>query len=88
MASRTYRNWALSALVSLALVLVTWPATLGTQASDLTAPNLVAASDPPRKSTNLTTAVQWDNYSLFLNDQRIFLQWVKLSDMFGTKLRS
>ncbi|KAI0092324.1 glycoside hydrolase superfamily [Irpex rosettiformis] len=79
MSSRRYRNWALSALVSLALVLVTWPATLGTRASDLLqgdVPNLavqVASSDPPRHSTNFSTAVQWDNYSLFLNDQRIFL---------------
>ncbi|KAI0684047.1 glycoside hydrolase superfamily [Cytidiella melzeri] len=77
MPSRSYRNWALSALVSLALVLVTWPATLGTKASDI-APNpptnlAAVLSNPPRQSTNLTTAVQWDNYSLFLNDQRIFL---------------
>ncbi|KAI0790298.1 glycoside hydrolase superfamily [Irpex lacteus] len=34
-----------------------------------------APTEPPRQSTNFSTAVQWDNYSLFLNDQRIFLQW-------------
>ena len=76
MTSRKFRNWALSALVSLALVLSAWPSALRTQASDI--PNLAtaASSDPPRQSTNFSTVVQWDNYSLFLNDQRIFLQYV------------
>ncbi|TFK90371.1 glycoside hydrolase family 35 protein [Polyporus arcularius HHB13444] len=31
------------------------------------------AADPPRKSNNLTDVVQWDNYTLFLHDQRMFL---------------
>ncbi|KAI0694018.1 glycoside hydrolase superfamily [Cerioporus squamosus] len=34
---------------------------------------LVHAGDPPRKSNNLTEVVQWDNYTLFLHDQRMFL---------------
>ncbi|OSC98180.1 glycoside hydrolase family 35 protein [Trametes coccinea BRFM310] len=31
------------------------------------------ADDPPRKSNGLTDVVQWDNYTLFLHDQRMFL---------------
>ncbi|EIW52309.1 uncharacterized protein TRAVEDRAFT_75316 [Trametes versicolor FP-101664 SS1] len=31
------------------------------------------AADPPRKSNGLTEVVQWDNYTLFLHDQRMFL---------------
>ncbi|KAI0642855.1 glycoside hydrolase superfamily [Trametes meyenii] len=31
------------------------------------------AADPPRKSNGLTDVVQWDNYTLFLHDQRMFL---------------
>ena len=34
---------------------------------------LTHAADPPRKSNNLTDVVQWDNYTLFLHDQRMFL---------------
>lgn len=73
-----YRNWALSALLSLALFLLIWPTDLGTRANDASAierpTDFTAAVDPPRQSTNLTNSVQWDKYSLFLEDQRIFLQ--------------
>ena len=31
-------------------------------------------ADPPRKSNGLTNVVQWDNYTLFVHDQRIFLK--------------
>ncbi|KAH9891918.1 glycoside hydrolase superfamily [Cubamyces lactineus] len=31
------------------------------------------AAVPPRKSNGLTDVVQWDNYTLFLHDQRMFL---------------
>ena len=31
------------------------------------------AVDPPRKSNGLTDVVQWDNYTLFLHEQRMFL---------------
>ncbi|KAH9948330.1 glycoside hydrolase superfamily [Amylocystis lapponica] len=34
---------------------------------------IAAATEPPRKSDNLTEVVQWDNYTLFVNDQRIFV---------------
>ena len=40
--------------------------------------HFVAESDPPRHSTNLTNAVQWDNYTLFIDGQRLFLQYVSL----------
>ncbi len=36
-------------------------------------------ADPPCKSNGLTDAVQWDNYSLFVHDQCIFLQYVGFS---------
>ncbi|PIL34795.1 hypothetical protein GSI_02582 [Ganoderma sinense ZZ0214-1] len=32
-----------------------------------------SAADPPRQSTGYTDIVQWDNYTLFLHDQRLFL---------------
>ncbi|KAI0079138.1 hypothetical protein K474DRAFT_1592617 [Panus rudis PR-1116 ss-1] len=35
--------------------------------------NRIVLADPPRNSTGLTDAVQWDNYTLFVHGQRIFL---------------
>lgn len=35
--------------------------------------SLTLAADPPRKSNGLTDVVQWDNYTLFVHDQRFFL---------------
>ncbi|OBZ71548.1 putative beta-galactosidase A [Grifola frondosa] len=66
-----YPSWTLPAILSLFLVLLTWPITLPITASshDIRA----VAADPPRKSNNLTSVVQWDNYTLFLHDQRMFL---------------
>lgn len=74
-----YSSWALPAFISLFIVLLTWPITLRTGASSLsfdyaTQEKRAIASDPPRKSDNLTDVVQWDNYTIFLNDQRMFLQ--------------
>ena len=37
-----------------------------------------ASADPPRESNGLTDVVQWDNYSLVLKGQRVFLQYVSL----------
>ncbi|KAI0629927.1 glycoside hydrolase superfamily [Trametes polyzona] len=31
------------------------------------------ATDPPRSSNGLSNVVQWDNYTLFLHDQRMFI---------------
>lgn len=59
-----HRLWALPALFSLVIVLLTWP---------VESSQLSARADPPRQSTGLTDAVQWDNYTLFVNEQRIFL---------------
>lgn len=33
-------------------------------------------TEPPRQSTGLTNAVQWDNYTLFVEGQRVFIQCV------------
>jgi hypothetical protein len=30
--------------------------------------------EPPRNSTGLTDVVSWDNYTLWLRDQRVFIQ--------------
>lgn len=75
-----HRTWAFPALISLVLVLLTWPGSLQIhaqpQADSDPHKTFVFNSDPPRQSTNLSDVVQWDNYTLFLNDQRIFLQCV------------
>ncbi|KIJ30189.1 glycoside hydrolase family 35 protein [Sphaerobolus stellatus SS14] len=66
-------TWTFSALLSFSLVLLSWPLfSFGTSSShSLSFQTLL--TDPPRQSTNLTDAVQWDNYTLFINNQRIFL---------------
>ncbi|KAM5536288.1 hypothetical protein V8D89_010065 [Ganoderma adspersum] len=43
--------------IFLGLVLLSWP----------------TRDDPPRQSTGYTDVVQWDNYTLFLHNQRLFL---------------
>ncbi|KAH9850132.1 glycoside hydrolase superfamily [Lenzites betulinus] len=66
--------WALPALISLFVVLLTWPATVNTTASAVeNASELVARADPPRKDDGFTDAVQWDNYTIFLHGQRTFI---------------
>lgn len=63
-------SWTLPALLSLGLVLLTWPL----HGSTFSIPRQrEVQADPPRQSNNLTNVVQWDNYSLFVNNQRIFL---------------
>ena len=67
-------SWTFPAILSLCLVLLSWPISLrsvATSPADTTAPR--SLMEPPRQSTNLTDVVQWDNYTLFVNDQRIFL---------------
>ncbi|KAM5536271.1 hypothetical protein V8D89_010048 [Ganoderma adspersum] len=59
-------SWASHALLVLSFILSTIPISLSIGSATLLA-------DPPRKSNGLTDVVQWDNYSLFVNDQRIFL---------------
>ncbi|EIW59741.1 uncharacterized protein TRAVEDRAFT_37024 [Trametes versicolor FP-101664 SS1] len=71
---RRSSSWAFPALVSLCLVLLTWPATLRTTASvTADAVNLAARADPTRKDNGLTDVVQWDNYTIFLHGQRTFI---------------
>ncbi|KAH9915075.1 glycoside hydrolase superfamily [Fomitopsis serialis] len=70
-------SWALPALLSLVLVVLTGPLTKSSSAVELrdaeVFQDIVARADPPRQSDNYTDAVQWDNYTVFLNDQRMFL---------------
>jgi len=73
-----YSSWAFPAILSVCLVLLTWPATARSSASSVSrenvlSANLAAAAEPPLKSDNLTDAVQWDNYTLVVNSQRMFL---------------
>lgn len=72
-----FSPWALPALLSLVLVVFTAPLTKTTGAVKPRGANafqdLVVDAEPPRKSDNYTDAVQWDNYTVFLNDQRMFL---------------
>ncbi|KAI8986121.1 glycoside hydrolase superfamily [Trametes punicea] len=72
---RRYHSWALPALLSLCLVLLTWPATTQTSAfaTDGASTRLAARADPPRKDDGFTDVVQWDNYTIFLHGQRVFL---------------
>ena len=37
------------------------------------APDSALTNEPPRKSNGLTDVVQWDTYTLFLHDLRMFL---------------
>ncbi|KAH8078388.1 glycoside hydrolase superfamily [Cristinia sonorae] len=70
MALLKLRVWAFPALISLVIVLFTWPITARVALErDLN----IAATEPPRHSTGLSNAVQWDNYTLFVNDQRVFI---------------
>ncbi|KZT12288.1 glycoside hydrolase family 35 protein [Laetiporus sulphureus 93-53] len=79
MVSSRCSRWAFPALLSLLLVLLTWPITRTTSALSFrknvrkALQDVVTASEPTRKSDNYTDIVQWDNYTIFLNDQRMFL---------------
>lgn len=65
------RIWVASTLISFFLVSFGWQTVRALSTS--TVHVSVEQSEPPRHSTNLTDAVQWDNYTLFVNNQRIFL---------------
>ena len=62
---------ALLALVLAALLFLVTPHVAHTTALDAQTPLV----EPPRHSTGLTDAVQWDNYTLFINDQRVLIQY-------------
>ncbi|KAM5541250.1 hypothetical protein V8D89_005179 [Ganoderma adspersum] len=61
-------SWTSHVLLMLSVVFSVIPVSLSIGSATQT---LLAV--PPRKSNGLTDVVQWDNYSLFVNDQRIFL---------------
>ena len=60
-------SWVHCALLASSIAVPALAISLGTRA---------ATADPPRKSNGLTDVVQWDNYTVFLHDQRMFLQYV------------
>ena len=64
-------SWASHALLFLTFVLSAIPVSLSVGSATI--------ADPPRKSNGFTDVVQWDNYTLFVNNQRIFLQYVRSS---------
>lgn len=70
------RAWALPALLSLTIVLFSGPITARVATSLEASESLLSNAEPPRKSTGLSDVVQWDNYTLFLHDQRVFIQYV------------
>lgn len=70
---RRQSTWVLTALLSALVVFLTWTSTLRISPSSLTRENIILTAEPPIKSTNLTDAVQWDNYTLWVNRQRVFL---------------
>lgn len=78
MAERKGFSWALFALFSLLITLAPWSGALSSASAVHDSPFSRAVSpptDPPRNSTGLTDVVQWDNYTLFVHGQRIFLQY-------------
>ncbi|PIL34787.1 hypothetical protein GSI_02574 [Ganoderma sinense ZZ0214-1] len=68
MSGRWSLSWASCAILAISVVLSAIPVSLSVGSATGTLP-----ADPPRKSNGLTDAVQWDNYSLFVHDQRVFL---------------
>ncbi|KAI1789917.1 glycoside hydrolase superfamily, partial [Ganoderma leucocontextum] len=68
-------HWARLRYILLGLVLLNWPAILLCNAFLNVSERSLAtpAADPPRQSTGFTDVVQWDKYTLFLHDQRLFL---------------
>ena len=67
---RRYSSWALPALLTFCLVLLYCPLTFLTG----------AAPDPPRKTNGYTDVVTWDNYTLWIHDQRVFLKYVAVTN--------
>jgi hypothetical protein len=87
MSSRT-RNWTtlVALIASVCVAFLTGPVdahipingarfhlSFSSRSLDTSAVNV---NGPPRHSTGLTDAVQWDNYTLWIEGQRIFLQYV------------
>ncbi|KAK7688664.1 hypothetical protein QCA50_008202 [Cerrena zonata] len=69
-------SWSFFVLLPLLSGLVIWPSALSSASAvhdSRFGGAVTLPSDPPRNSTGLTDVVQWDNYTLFVHDQRIFL---------------
>ncbi|KAH9919183.1 glycoside hydrolase superfamily [Epithele typhae] len=62
-----FSSWVCNALLASTVAIPVYAAHVSERASP------IAAAEPPRKSNGLTDVVQWDNYTVFLNDQRMFL---------------
>ena len=72
-------SWTAFILIPLLAVFIVWSGAEATASALRDSPFSRAVSppsDPPRNSTGLTDVVQWDNYTLFVHGQRIFLQYV------------
>lgn len=88
MAERKGFSWALYALFPLLITLAPWSGALSSASAVHDSPFSSAVSpltDPPRNSTGLTDVVQWDNYTLFIHGQRIFLQYANFQFYRPTK---
>ncbi|TBU22169.1 glycoside hydrolase superfamily [Dichomitus squalens] len=67
--------WARLRPALLVSLLVAWSSILcsKTSPSVFEGTSAVVAANPPRQSNGFTDVVQWDNYTLFLHDQRLFI---------------
>ena len=70
--------WAHLRPALLVYIVLVWPTISLSHPSslDFERASAVVAADPPRQSNGFTDVVQWDNYTLFLHDQRLLLQYV------------
>ena len=78
--------WTILFLFPVAIVLSLWPSRFSRRAAHDQLPQAVvldsnAVAEPNRQSTGLTDSVQWDNYTLWLLDQRVFIQYVSCANI-------
>ena len=67
--------WILLAIFPLAVVLFLWPPSLQRRAHIFPQSAVLdPIAEPHRHSTGLTDTVQWDNYTMWLLGQRVFIQ--------------
>ena len=57
-----FTAWFLPAMLAVCIVLLTWSSHVETD-----------MREPQRETNGLTNIVSWDNYTLWINDQRVFL---------------
>ncbi len=63
---RPHALWMLVALLSLCFALLTWRLRAE-----------IVTAEPPRKTNGYTDVVTWDNYTLWIHNQRVFLTQVR-----------